>query len=143
MISSSFLFVFALSFVFSLIGILLHYEALRGISFVLPLVALQPRRKMVLVVTSILLTHIAEIILYAIAFWLFWELDAPPRLGGMSPAEAFYLSIESFTSLGTSAGFPIGQLRILAGMEALLGLLLIAWSASYTYLAMCVLWSEH
>jgi hypothetical protein len=37
---------------------------------------------------------------------------------------------------------PDGVLRLLAGVEALNGLLLIGWSASYTYLAMERFWND-
>jgi hypothetical protein len=35
---------------------------------------------------------------------------------------------------------PHGQLRLLAGVEALNGLLLIGWTTSYTFLAMEKFW---
>ena|ERR671922_80488 len=37
---------------------------------------------------------------------------------------------------------PLKELRLLAGMEALNGLLLIGWSASYTYIAMERFWND-
>jgi hypothetical protein len=37
---------------------------------------------------------------------------------------------------------PSGSLRLLAGVEALNGLLLIGWSASYVYIAMERFWRE-
>lgn len=49
-------------------------------------------------------------------------------------------SAETFTSLGLGDIVPTGPLRFLAGVEALNGLLLIGWSASYTYLAMERFW---
>jgi hypothetical protein len=45
-----------------------------------------------------------------------------------------------FTSLGFGDVTPSGPLRLLAGMEALNGLLLIGWSASYIHLAMERFW---
>lgn len=37
---------------------------------------------------------------------------------------------------------PSGELRLLAGVEALNGLLLIGWSASYTFIAMERFWKD-
>jgi hypothetical protein len=37
---------------------------------------------------------------------------------------------------------PVGPIRLLAGLEALNGLLLIGWSASYTYIAMERFWER-
>jgi hypothetical protein len=38
---------------------------------------------------------------------------------------------------------PLGPVRLLAGVEALNGLLMIAWSASFTYLSMENFWAPH
>lgn len=52
-------------------------------------------------------------------------------------------SAETHTSLGFGDVRPDGHLRLLVGLEALDGLLPIAWSASYTYLSMEQFWSLH
>jgi len=52
-----------------------------------------------------------------------------------------YFSAETFTSLGFGDLVPVGSIRPLAGVEALNGLLLIGWSASYAYIAMERFWS--
>jgi len=51
-------------------------------------------------------------------------------------APALYFSAETYTSLGFGDVVPDGPLRLLAGAEALNGLLLIGWSASFLYLEM-------
>ncbi|MDB5947629.1 MAG: two pore domain potassium channel family protein, partial [Ramlibacter sp.] len=56
------------------------------------------------------------------------------------PASFLYFSIETYTSLGFGDVFPLGQIRMLAGMEALTGLLMISWTASFTYLEMSRFW---
>lgn len=52
-----------------------------------------------------------------------------------------YFSAETYTTLGFGDLTPAGPVRLLAGVEALNGLLLIGWSASYTYIAMERFWS--
>lgn len=52
------------------------------------------------------------------------------------PDVSLYFSAETYTSPATVIVVPGGALRLLAGVEALNGLLLIGWSASYTYIAM-------
>ncbi len=42
--------------------------------------------------------------------------------------------------MGFDAANPSGAIRLLAGTEALTGLVLIAWSASFTYLEMARHW---
>ncbi len=62
----------------------------------------------------------------------------------LSFATLFYFSTETFTSLGFGDMMPVGPIRMLAGIEALNGLLLIGWSASYLYIAMERYWGiEH
>lgn len=53
-----------------------------------------------------------------------------------------YFSAETYTSLGYGDVVPGGALRLLAGMEALNGLLLIGWSASFIYIAMERFWGD-
>jgi len=52
-----------------------------------------------------------------------------------------YFSAETYTSLGFGDLTPAGPLRLLSGVEALNGLVLIGWSASFTYIAMERFWN--
>ena len=47
----------------------------------------------------------------------------------------FYFSMETFTTLGFGDIYPTGALRLLASVESLNGIILIAWSGTFTYLA--------
>ncbi|MHB8622686.1 MAG: ion channel [Sulfuricaulis sp.] len=51
-----------------------------------------------------------------------------------------HFSAETYTSIGFGDIYPLGTLRMIAGIEAPSGLLLIGWSASFTYLAMLKFW---
>jgi hypothetical protein len=53
-----------------------------------------------------------------------------------------YLSAMSYTTVGFGDVAPIGPIRFLTGTEALTGFVLIAWSASFTYLEMERYWKE-
>jgi len=57
-----------------------------------------------------------------------------------SLSTCIYFSAETFTSLGFGDLTPVGPVRLLAGVEALNGLLLIGWSASFTYISMERFW---
>ncbi|MGH9929827.1 MAG: potassium channel family protein, partial [Pyrinomonadaceae bacterium] len=59
-----------------------------------------------------------------------------------SLSASLYFSTETYTSFGYGDVIPSGDLRMVAGVEALNGLLLIGWSASYTYIAMVRFWSD-
>lgn len=122
---------------------LIHYEVLRGLSVVLPRVRIQHRAKLILVIITTFIAHVVEILLYAVALY---SLIHQPGLGSLREAESFsmatslYFSAETYTSLGYGDVVPTGAVRLLAGAEALNGLLLIGWSASYTYIAMERFW---
>ncbi len=122
----------------------LHYEVLRWLSAGLPALGIRPRAKLVVVIIAAFVAHVAEIGLYALA------IVALVRVGGLGtlgdPARfgfdvALYFSAETFTSLGYGDVVPSGDMRLLAGAEALNGLLLIGWSASYAYIAMERFWN--
>jgi hypothetical protein len=51
------------------------------------------------------------------------------------------LSAETYSSLGFGDVIPFGAIRLVAGVEALNGLLLIGWTASYVYIAMERFWN--
>ena len=51
-----------------------------------------------------------------------------------------YFSTACYTSLGLGDLYPLGTLRLIAGVEALNGLILITWSASFAFLVMQRRW---
>jgi hypothetical protein len=127
--------------------ILIHYEALRALSEFLPGPRhLGIRGRMILVVFACFLAHTIEVWTYAIGFWL---LQDELRLNSLTgePLSDFldfvYFSATTYTSLGFGDIYPAGQARLMAGVEALNGLMLIAWSASFTYLVMEKFWPLH
>jgi hypothetical protein len=120
----------------------IHYEVLRGLSAALPRVRVHSRAKLLVVIFSAFFAHAAEILLYAVAMDLLVRAGGFGELGRISFAGALYFSAETYTSLGYGDVVPTGDLRLVAGVEALNGLLLIGWSASYTYIAMERFWRE-
>lgn len=124
---------------------LIHYEVLRGLSIGLPQLLVPARAKLIVVIFAAFLAHLAEIALYAIAITLLVRYQGLGTLGDsghFSFSVALYFSAETFSSLGYGDVVPGGALRLLAGGEALNGLLLIGWSASYTYIAMEHFWND-
>jgi hypothetical protein len=55
----------------------------------------------------------------------------------------FYFSIATYTTLGIGDLHPSGAMRLVAGIESLNGLVLIGWSASFTYLTMEEFWGTN
>ena len=123
---------------------LIHYEALRLITKLLPRLPLPPRARLIVAVLGAFAAHLLEIALYGLAAWSAMHLLALGSLGtGPEPgiSMVLYFSAETYTSLGYGDVVPQGPLRMLAGVEALNGLVLIGWSASFLYVVMERFWT--
>lgn len=122
---------------------LIHYEVLRGLHVGLPKLKIPVRTKLLVAIFVAFVAHAVEIGLYGVTiFALIRYLDVG-SLGGQGETElleCLYFSAETYTSLGLGDIAPVGPVRLLAGAEALNGLLLIAWSASFVYLSMEKFW---
>lgn len=124
---------------------LFHHEVLSALNTVLPRIVIPNRSKLVVVIMVAFLAHLAEISLYgATLYVLVTELGAGTLAGTaeLSVSSCIYFSAETYSSLGFGDLTPIGPVRLLAGVEALNGLLLIGWSASFTYISMERFWNS-
>ncbi len=122
---------------------LIHYEVLRTLHASLASLRVPDRSKLLLVIFASFAAHAAEIAVYGIALFLLVRKFGVGHLtgsAGMSLAGYLYFSAETYTSLGFGDLTPAGPVRLVAGVEALNGLLLIGWSASFTYIAMERFW---
>lgn len=124
--------------------VLLHYEGLSLLSQVL----LRPhdnqrRRKVLYGICGVLALHIVQIWLFGLTFWGLTQLPDTGSVAGAHPLhflDAVYLAAMSFTTVGFGDVAPVGPIRFLAGTVALTGLVLITWSASFTFLEMERFW---
>jgi|TARA_R110000787_G_scaffold216799_1_gene325800 hypothetical protein len=121
----------------------LHFNVLRLAAQKLSELQGHSRYPVLVVMTLIFTTHLLEIVLFAIAFWTMAAAGAGSLAGAhaSTAADYFYFSVASYTTLGIGDITPEGSTRLVAGIEALTGLLLIAWSASFTYLTMERIWT--
>jgi hypothetical protein len=113
-----------------------HYEALRGLGFVLSGGAASRRGPLLFVLLGIFAAHALEVLVYAAAYYLLARQAGTGTLGGaVAPSlnASLYFSLETYSSLGYGDIVPTGALRLLAGAEALNGLLLLGWSACYLH----------
>jgi Ion channel len=125
------------------VTILTDYECLRLISSLIARQDGVPRHKLLFVLFGALAAHIVEIALYGGGYWFAEMVIHAGHFSGspvLGTADYFYFSAEAYTSLGIGDLYPLGNLRLLAGMETLNGLLLIGWSTSYTFVAMTRFW---
>ena len=125
--------------------VLIHYECLRFTSALIPRLRLRPQSRMIVVLGSALIGHTVEIGLYAWGYFIMADTLGLGSIGGEfsgGPLDYFYFSVTTFTTLGIGDVYAQGYLRLLAGMESLNGLVLIGWSASFTYLSMEKFWES-
>jgi hypothetical protein len=89
-----------------------------------------------------LIAHSIEVSLFAIAYLVSISFGFGTLEGEFTgtAADYIYFSYASFTTVGFGDITPTGPLRLLAGVEALTGLVLITWTASYLYIEMTRLW---
>lgn len=134
------------SMVMVAITVLVHYEALRLISDqLIPRLRLHPRHEMIWVIFGVFFAHTVEVWLFALCYDILASNGVGRFYGHMGGNyfDYLYFSVVSYTSLGLGDVYPFGGLRLVTGVEALCGLLMIGWSASYTYLSMERLWQAH
>lgn len=123
---------------------LIHYEVLGALNYRLPALRIPDRSKLLVVMLVTFVAHLVEMVVWGIALYL---LVLYADVGGLRGSidltliSCIYFSAETYTSLGFGDVTPEGHMRLMIGMEALNGLLLIAWSASFTYLSMERFWS--
>lgn len=128
--------------------VLLHYEVLRVISRVLARLQRLQRLRVLVLIFGLLLTHLVEIWIYALAYGL---ADGHGDLGRLSHASTesqtgwldyIYFSFVTYTTVGYGDIIPVGPIRFIAASEALNGWLLLGWSASFTFLEMQRFWHD-
>jgi hypothetical protein len=105
-----------------------------------------PRRSVLLVVSGAMMAHVIVIAVWAGGYWIATAVLGLGAFSGSHAEEAggyFFFSAEAYTSLGLGDINLTGPVRVLAGMQTLTGLLLIAWSASFTFVAMQRFWDFH
>jgi hypothetical protein len=127
--------------------IFVHFVALRRMGWLLHLSGRKVRYSMLRILFALFGLHLAEVMLYALAMLLldYWgqgHIDGALLGGAAVYYDFFYFSMASYTTIGIGDIVPHGPLRMIAAIEALNGLVLIAWSASFTYLMMERYWKE-
>jgi hypothetical protein len=125
--------------------VVLHYEALTRLTGLLKRIRMPARPRILLLIFSILLTHVVEIWIFGGAYFYLVSTDGHGSLLANYPIGLFdsvYYSAVCFTTLGLGDVVPVGAVRFMSGTEALTGFVLIAWSASFTFVEMERFWKQ-
>ncbi len=126
-------------------AVVIHYEILRLLSIVIPKLKIKHRLRVLVGVFGTICAHVAEIWLFGIAFYLMIDMGAFGSLEGSfngSLLDCVYFSFTNYTTVGYGDIAPLGLLRFTAGLEAITGLCLITWSASFMFMEMTIFWQE-
>jgi hypothetical protein len=104
------------------------------------------RRAIQKIIFALLALHVVEIWCFGLAYWGLLQVPGTGYVHGEHGLEtlfdAIYLSATTYTTLGFGDLAPVGAVRLVSGMEALTGFLMVTWSASFTYLEMSRLWAD-
>lgn len=133
--------------------VIVHYEGLSAMSRWMSHAAVRRRRRIALIIFGVLILHVVEIAAFAAGYHVLSEQFEVGILrwigagGGDIPllddfGDYFYYSVTCYTTLGFGDFVPIGALRFMTGLEAVAGLVLITWSASFTFLEMQRHWGR-
>ncbi len=131
-----------LSVVLVALCVTIHYETLKALS---GMTHRPGRHRWLILATmySALIAHVVEIWLFGCGYWLavdVLELGVITHI--QDPFDFVYYSAMVYTTVGFGDLLPTGPIRMITSTEALAGLALITWSASFTYLQMQRVWRD-
>jgi len=128
-----------------IIAVIIHYECLLRLNDLLPRLKVRSRFKMMIGVFGALLAHAIEVWCFALAYYLMTRDGEWGNLSGHfdgSFMDCVYFSFTTYTTIGFGDITPIGNLKFLTGLQALTGLVLITWTASFLFLEMQKYWKN-
>jgi hypothetical protein len=128
-----------------LVAIGIHYEGLRLTGRALEHMPRAGRLRVALAIVGAMSAHVSEAIVFGFGIegmllLGFGELRG--ATGAIDLRDTLYFSIITYSSVGYGDLAPVGALRIVAGVEAITGLVMIAWTASFTFLEMGRYWGR-
>lgn len=126
--------------------VLVHYEGLNLLSQRLGRRPESQRRRRVMYgIFGALMLHVLEIWIFGVTVAGLLLLPNTGSISGSPSIElldAVYFSATTYATLGMGDLAPVGPIRFLSGTEALAGFMLIAWSASFSYMEMSRSWQD-
>jgi hypothetical protein len=124
-------------------AVLIHFEVLNWLSLTIPKLPVNRRLSVLFGIFGALIAHVIEVWLFAFGIYglvhskQFGELQGPIS---NTLLDCVYFSFTCYTTLGFGDVRPIGLIRFLTGLEALTGVVLIAWTSSFMFIEMQKFW---
>jgi energy-converting hydrogenase Eha subunit A len=131
--------VFISTIIVIVLAVALHYEVLTHLAEKHFKRSWPSRLLLPVGVIIVIFTHVLEVWFFAFLYYFLLPLESTGEVVGVfsnTILDCAYFSFVNYTSLGYGDIVPLGHIRFTAGAEALTGLVLIAWTASFTYLQM-------
>lgn len=103
------------------------------------------RHMMIGLICGLLLLHVMSIIVFGVGIFSVLQFPGTGSISGGHSAsllDALYLSAITYSTVGFGDLAPKGPIRWVAGAEALVGLMMVAWSASFAFREMSRHWKE-
>lgn len=104
------------------------------------------RYKLLRLVVGLIAMHAVAIIVFGCGYWALLQVPGTGTIDGItheaSVFDAFYMSAMTYSTVGFGDLTPKGPIRWLAGTEALVGLMMVAWSASFAFMEMSRHWRD-
>ena len=126
-------------------AVFVHYECLLRLNLLMPKLNIWNRFRVVFGVLGALVAHAIEVWIFALGYYLMNASDSMGKLTGNhdgSFLDSVYFSFTTFTTIGFGDITPVGPLKFLTGLEALTGLVLITWTASFLFIEMQKYWKK-
>jgi len=123
--------------------VVIHYECLLRLNDWLPRLKLWSRFRIVIGVFGALAAHALEVWCFALAYYLMANAKGWGTLSGNFDGtfmDCVYFSFTTYTTIGFGDIAPSGDLKYLTGLQALTGLVMITWTASFLFLEMQKYW---
>ena len=128
-----------------IIAVVIHYECLLRLNDWLPRLKVWSRFRMVIGVFGAQLAHAIEVWCFALVYYLMTRDGEWGSLSGQfdgSFMDCVYFSFTTYTTIGFGDITPMGHIKFLTGLQALTGLVLITWTASFLFLEMQKYWKN-
>lgn len=121
-----------IAIVTSILTVWIHYESL--VLLRRWVVRFKERARVFVTLVCLIVTHIVEIYVFAIVYGL---MSLDPQFGTIvdleSATDFVYYSSVVYTTVGFGDLYPTGPIRVVTAIEAIVGLVLITWSATFMF----------